>query len=180
MIKRIYFGDIHWHSTFGDGDVKIDEMYKNAVADNYLDFTATTEHKLTNPFYHDIPFPIIKMLIDSHCHLNFPEYKDDLEDVLAKAREIGVKAFITVSTKLNEINTLYELCNKCNDVFCSVGSHQNENVDISNLYENIKSFCVHPKVVGIGETGIDNFFNRRERRMLGPLRSGMNQRFVHI
>ena len=64
MIKRIYFGDIHWHSTFGDGVIKIDEMYRNAVADNYLDFTATTEHKLTNPFYHGIPFPIIRMLID--------------------------------------------------------------------------------------------------------------------
>ena len=42
-IKKLFFGDIHWHSTFSDGDFEIDEMYENAVADNYLDFTASTD-----------------------------------------------------------------------------------------------------------------------------------------
>jgi hypothetical protein len=48
IIKRIYFGDIHWHTTLGDGKKEIDEMYKNAIADRYLDFAASSETKLLN------------------------------------------------------------------------------------------------------------------------------------
>ena len=56
IIKRIYFGDLHWHSTLSDGGFEIDEMYQNAIDDKYLDFTASTEHKLK--------YPIKKMLIN--------------------------------------------------------------------------------------------------------------------
>jgi len=64
MLKRIFFGDIHWHTTFGDGVYELDTMYQNAVDDNYLDFAASSEHALINPLYAGKPFPIIKMLID--------------------------------------------------------------------------------------------------------------------
>jgi len=64
MIKRLFFGDIHWHTTFGDGLYEVDTMYQNAVDDNYLDFAASSEHAAINPLYAGKPFPIIKMLIN--------------------------------------------------------------------------------------------------------------------
>lgn len=64
IIKRIFFGDIHWHTTYGDGLYKLDEMYQNAVADKYLDFAASSEHALINLSYAGKPFPLIKLLIN--------------------------------------------------------------------------------------------------------------------
>jgi len=64
IIKRIFFGDIHWHTTYGDGGYELDTMYQNAVVDNYLDFAASSEHASINPLYAGKPFPIVKMLIN--------------------------------------------------------------------------------------------------------------------
>jgi len=63
-IKRIYFGDIHWHTNYGDGLNHLKDMYENAINDNYLDFAASSEHAINNLTYCGKPFPIIKMLLD--------------------------------------------------------------------------------------------------------------------
>ena len=63
-IKRIFFGDIHWHTTYGDGVNEIYTMYENAIKDNYLDFAASSEHATNILYYMNKPFPIINMIKD--------------------------------------------------------------------------------------------------------------------
>lgn len=66
ILKKLFFGDIHWHTDYGDGVYTLDEMYKNTVKDNYLDFAASSEHKMIGSCYKDIPFGfgLIKFIFD--------------------------------------------------------------------------------------------------------------------
>lgn len=105
------------------------------------------------------------MLIDSHCHLNFPEFAEDLDAVLARATENGVSLFLTVNTNLKQAKDLQAIADRYPQVFCSVGVHPHDAADYRNgfegdtLYNQIKLLSQHPKVVGIGETGLDYYYN---------------------
>lgn len=105
------------------------------------------------------------MLIDSHCHLNFPEFTSDLDAVLARASENGVGMMLTINTKLKEAKDLQEIADRYPQVFCSVGVHPHEAKDYAKGYggdtllDHIKMLAQHSKVVGIGETGLDYFYN---------------------
>lgn len=110
------------------------------------------------------------MLVDSHCHLNFPEFTSDLDAVLARAQENGVGIVLTVNTKLEQAKDLQDIADQYPQVFCSVGVHPHDAANYvdgyegDTLYNQIKMFAKHPKVVAIGETGLDYYYNNSPRQ----------------
>jgi TatD DNase family protein len=105
------------------------------------------------------------MLIDSHCHLNFPDFANDLEQVIKNAELNGVQYFLTVNTSLEESLTLQTIADKYPKVFCSVGVHPHESklFQTDDLQKRIAELCNHPKVVALGETGLDYYYNHSDR-----------------
>lgn len=109
------------------------------------------------------------MLVDSHCHLNFPEFTSDLEAVLARASANGVGTYLTVNTKLSQAKELQSIADQHPRVFCSVGVHPHDAAEYvkgyeeDTLYNQLKILAQHPKVVGIGETGLDYYYDNSPR-----------------
>jgi TatD DNase family protein len=104
------------------------------------------------------------MLVDSHCHLDFPDFADELDGVVARAEAAGVGRIVTISTRVHRHDSLVAIAEKFPNVFCSVGTHPHyahEELDISAeaLIERAK----HPKVVAIGEAGLDYFYDKSPR-----------------
>jgi len=96
------------------------------------------------------------MLIDSHCHLNFPDFSADLDDVVADARSQGVKILQTICTEIEEFEQVLQIAEKYENIYCSVGVHPNnceksQRADLQYLLEKASNI----KVIGIGETGLD-------------------------
>ncbi|MEZ5691223.1 MAG: TatD family hydrolase [Rickettsiales bacterium] len=105
------------------------------------------------------------MLIDSHCHLNFPEFKDDIGAVIARARDAGVGVMQTICTKMSEFEDVYAIAEKYENIFCSVGVHPHESgkQEIASIQDIIeKTSC--KKVIGIGETGLDYYYEYSDRQ----------------
>ena len=106
------------------------------------------------------------MLIDSHCHLDFPELYGDLNVVLDRARAAGVGLMVTISTRVRKFNELRSLVEAHDNVFCSVGTHPHnaaEEPDI--MVEELVELARHPKVVAIGEAGLDYHYDNSPRDM---------------
>lgn len=104
------------------------------------------------------------MLVDSHCHLNYEGLREDVPGVLARARAAGVSRFLNISTKEREWPDVVGLAEREADVFATVGIHPHEaethpDVDTAKLV----AAANHPKVVGIGETGLDYFYDHSPR-----------------
>lgn len=93
------------------------------------------------------------MLIDSHAHLNFPELLSDIDGVLARAKEAGVEKIINIGTNLDDSKIAIDLAQKYDNLYATVGIHpENPSVDWAEFEKLAKS----PKVVAIGECGLDN------------------------
>ena len=106
------------------------------------------------------------MLIDSHCHLDFPELKGELDAVLDRARAAGVGLMVTISTRVRRFNELNAIVEAHDNVFCSVGTHPHnaaEEPDI--MVEELVELARHPKVVAIGEAGLDYHYDNSPRDM---------------
>jgi len=96
------------------------------------------------------------MLIDSHCHLDFPDFSADLDGVVARARAAGVARIVTISTRVARHDGLLAIAERFPDVFCSVGTHPyyaQEELAVSAAA--LVARTRHPKVVAIGEAGLD-------------------------
>jgi TatD DNase family protein len=99
------------------------------------------------------------MLVDSHCHLNFPDFKEDFEQVLNRAELAGVRVMQTICTKVTEFEVILNIAEKYNNIYCSIGVHPNETGEQQLLTaEEIIEYSSHPKVIGIGETGLDFYY----------------------
>lgn len=96
------------------------------------------------------------MLVDSHCHLNFPDFKDDLDGVIERARAAGVKVMQTICTEMEEFDEVYAIAERYEGVYSSIGVHPNEspNARVITSQELVEKTKL-PKVIGIGETGLD-------------------------
>ncbi|EYR79896.1 TatD family hydrolase [Shinella sp. 838] len=110
------------------------------------------------------------MLIDTHCHLDFPDFEAERDDIVARAHAAGVKQMITISTRVKKFPTILAIAEKYPSVFCSVGTHPHNadeelDVPVSELVELSK----HPRVVAIGEAGLDYFYDNapREAQAIG-------------
>lgn len=104
------------------------------------------------------------MLIDSHCHLDFPELKGELDAVLDRARTAGVGLMLTISTRVGRFVELRQIAEAHDNVFCSVGTHPHhaaEEPDI--MVEELVELARHPKVVAIGEAGLDYHYDNSPR-----------------
>ena len=104
------------------------------------------------------------MLIDSHCHLDFPDFGADLDGVVARAKAAGVERIVTISTRIKRQHDLIAIAERFPDVFCSVGTHPHhaqEELDIA--VEDIVRRTEHPKVVAIGEAGLDYYYDHSPR-----------------
>ena len=104
------------------------------------------------------------LLVDSHCHLDFPEYAGKLDEVVARARDAGVGACVTIGTELARFPGVRAVAERFDDVWCSVGIHPHEaEKELLSDAELLLAETGHPKVVGIGETGLDYFYEHSPR-----------------
>jgi TatD DNase family protein len=104
------------------------------------------------------------MLVDSHCHLDFPEFAAELDAVVARARQAGVRRMVTICTRVSRFDKVLAVAERFEDVVCTVGVHPHEaaaetDADTRRLVELAR----HPKVVGIGETGLDYYYEHSPR-----------------
>jgi TatD DNase family protein len=103
-------------------------------------------------------------LVDSHCHLDFPDFAGQVPEVLARAEAAGVAHLVTICTRVSQFDKVLAIAESDPRISCSVGIHPHEAadepaVDAARLVELAK----HPKVVGIGEAGLDYFYDKSPR-----------------
>ncbi len=104
------------------------------------------------------------MLVDSHCHLEYKGLVEDQQGVLTRAREAGVGAFLNISTKHSEWEQVVATANREADVFASVGIHPHEADSHAELArDTLLSATENQKVIGIGETGLDYYYDHSDR-----------------
>jgi TatD DNase family protein len=103
------------------------------------------------------------MLVDSHCHLDFDSLSEDRAGVLARARTAGVGTMLTIGTHRANHQVVKDIADSADDIWCSVGIHPHEADSDSLLADEIVTLTQHPKVVGIGETGLDFYYDHSDR-----------------
>ena len=104
------------------------------------------------------------MLVDSHCHLDFPDFAADLDGIVGRAREAGIGRMVTISTKVKKQPELIAIAEKYSDVFCTVGTHPHHaSSELDIDAETLIGLTKHPKVVAIGEAGLDYHYDTGPR-----------------
>jgi TatD DNase family protein len=114
------------------------------------------------------------MLVDSHCHLNYAQLVGDLEGVVQRATDQGVEVMLTINTRLSEAKEHQAIADRYKQIYCTVGVHPHDAMDyindsednlasVNSLMAHIRELAAHPKVVGIGETGLDYHYNKSPR-----------------
>lgn len=104
------------------------------------------------------------MLVDSHCHLDFPEFAPELDAVVQRSRDAGVGICVTIGTRLAEFARVREIAERFENVWCSVGVHPHEaERELLDDPTVLIDAARHPKVVGIGETGLDYYYEHSPR-----------------
>jgi TatD DNase family protein len=105
-------------------------------------------------------------LVDSHCHLDFPDFAPELEAVVARAKASGIARMITIGTRLKRFDGVRAVADRFDDVWCTVGTHPHnsgEEGEDGVDPDVISRLAEHPKVVGIGEAGLDYFYDKSPR-----------------
>jgi TatD DNase family protein len=104
------------------------------------------------------------MLVDSHCHLDFPDFGGELDAIVERARAAGVGRIVTISTRIKRHDGLIAIAERYDDVFCSVGTHPHQAHEEHDIaVDDIVRMTEHPKVVAIGEAGLDYFYDYSPR-----------------
>ncbi|OYX11839.1 MAG: LuxR family transcriptional regulator, partial [Rhizobiales bacterium 32-66-8] len=104
------------------------------------------------------------MLVDSHCHLDFPDFASELPEVIARAQAAGVSHLVTISTRVRRFDEIKAIAERFDSVSCSVGTHPHqaaEEPDITTA--DLVALAAHPKVVAIGEVGLDYHYDNSPR-----------------
>lgn len=103
-------------------------------------------------------------LVDSHCHLDFPDFENELDDVVARAGDAGVGMMVSIGTKLRDFDKVLKVAETYDNIVCTVGIHPHEaEAEPDVATERLIEMSRHPKVVGIGETGLDYFYEHSPR-----------------
>ena len=106
------------------------------------------------------------MFIDSHCHLEYEGLVEDQQGVLDRARAAGIKGFLNISTRQSEWDRVVGTAARIPDVWASVGIHPHEADQHADLGEAaLLEATRHPKVIGIGETGLDYYYDKSDREV---------------
>lgn len=104
------------------------------------------------------------MFVDSHCHLDFPDFDEDRDAVVARARAAGVEVMLTISTRVRQIDALKAMASRYDRIYCSVGTHPHhadEELDVT--VEELVALAEDPIVVAIGEAGLDYHYDNAPR-----------------
>jgi TatD DNase family protein len=104
------------------------------------------------------------MLVDHHCHLDFPDFAGELDAIVARAKAAGVGVLVSISTRIRRFDQLLAIAQAHDNVLCSVGTHPHyahEELDVP-VHEIVR-LAGHPKVVAIGEAGLDYFYDNSPR-----------------
>jgi TatD DNase family protein len=108
--------------------------------------------------------PQLAGLVDAHCHLDYPPMSDDVAAALARARAAGVDQVVHVGCSLDRIAPALALAETHAEVFAAVGIHPHDAVDTDDaVLARLRELWAHPRVVAIGETGLDYHYDRSPR-----------------
>ncbi len=105
------------------------------------------------------------ILVDSHCHLDFPDFAEEREEIINRARDAGVAYMLTISTHLSRFPGVRAIAEEHDGIWCSLGVHPHEadkEADAATP-ERLVELSNHPKVIGLGETGLDYYYEHSER-----------------
>ena len=104
------------------------------------------------------------MLVDSHCHLDFPDFAQERDAVVARALAAGVGRMVTISTRVRRFAEIRAIAEAYDQVYCSVGTHPHNAAEEPDVTaEELVRLASHPKVVAIGEAGLDYFYDHAPR-----------------
>lgn len=104
------------------------------------------------------------MLVDSHCHLDFPDFAEERAAIVARALSAGIGRMVTISTRVRRFPQILEIAESFDEVYCSVGTHPHnaaEELDVTAT--ELMHLAEHPKVVAIGEAGLDYHYDKSPR-----------------
>ena len=104
------------------------------------------------------------MLVDSHCHLDFPDFASELDDIVKRAGDAGIERIVTISTRVKQFDQVRGVAERFDSVFCSVGTHpHNADEELDIFPDDLVRLSEHPKVVAIGEAGLDYHYDNSPR-----------------
>jgi TatD DNase family protein len=104
------------------------------------------------------------MIVDSHCHLDFPDFATELDAIVARAESAGVGRMVTISTRVKRLPNLLAIAERFPNVTCSVGTHPHQADEEDGIpAEELIALTAHPKVVALGEAGLDYFYDKASR-----------------
>ncbi len=104
------------------------------------------------------------MLVDSHCHLDFPDFADDLDAIVTRAEAAGIGRIVTISTRVRRLDALLAIAERFPNVYCSVGTHPHQADEEDGIpADELIALTKHPKVVALGEAGLDYFYEHGSR-----------------
>src|SRR5246127_2536296 len=104
------------------------------------------------------------MLVDSHCHLDFPDFAGDLDGIVARAASAGIGRMVTISTRVRRLGELIAIAERFPNVYCSVGTHPHQADEEDGISpDELIGLTDHPKVVALGEAGLDYFYQHGSR-----------------
>ena len=104
------------------------------------------------------------MLIDSHCHLDFPDFADDLPGVISRAKAAGVERMVTISTRVVKVEAYRRIAEAHPEVFFTVGTHPHNAADEPDIgADAIVAAVQHPRCIAVGEAGLDFHYDKSPR-----------------
>ncbi len=103
-------------------------------------------------------------MIDSHCHLDHEPLYSDLDNIIKRSKDIGIKKLLTISTSIESFSKVKEIVNKDNIIFGTIGIHPHE-ADKNNIDSEffVKNLNENKKIIGVGETGLDFYYDNSDK-----------------
>ena len=103
---------------------------------------------------------LVPRLVDSHCHLDFPEFDNDIDNIISRAKNAGISTILTICTKPKDLNKVIKIVESQSLVYFAAGSHPlNKEHSDKFTKDKLLQLSQNPKMVGIGETGLDYFYS---------------------
>ena len=103
-------------------------------------------------------------MIDSHCHLDHEPLFSDLSNIIKRSKDVGIEKLLTISTSFDSFSKIKEIVKQDEIIYGTIGIHPHESEkDIIKLDEIIKNFQENDKIIGIGETGLDFYYNNSDK-----------------
>ena len=101
------------------------------------------------------------MAVDSHCHLDYDVFNTDRDEMMKRAKEFGIDYMVTIGVELHKMPNILDIANQSPHIFATVGIHPHHTLEApDNHLEELQDYAQNPKIIGIGETGLDYYYNK--------------------